>query len=117
MTKNDYLRLAKLCDALTLKRPLLVAAALNRCLPSEDEDGNDIMAPVPDAVAACAFEACERMIDEWLAERQHRPTRETLKTLQKSERMKERGAEQVARMNEAKALSGNMGGRPKKVKP
>jgi len=117
MTKDDYKGLSALICALLPKLPLIRAAASGQTLVSEDHDGNEVQALVPDAVAAKAFTDCERRIDEWLASRQNRPTRETLKTLEKSERMKERGAAQVAAMNAAKAKSGNKGGRPKKVKP
>ena len=116
MTKEDYSYLSGLINLLIRKHPMIRAAATGQKLASEDKKGNPTLEVVPDKVAAEAFEACERCIDEWLSSRQNRPTRETLKTLQKSERMKERGAEQVARMNEAKAKSGNKGGRPKKVK-
>lgn len=117
MTKDDCKGLSALICALLPKLPLIRAAASGQKLASEDDDGNETSALVPDAVAAKAFEDCERRIDAWLAGRQNRPTRETLKTLEKSERMKERGTAQVAAMNAAKAKSGNKGGRPKKVKP
>jgi hypothetical protein len=114
MTKNDYKKLSALLCVLTYKHPLIRAAANGQELAGDDE-GQEVA--IPGQSSAAAFEECERRMDKWLAERQNRPTRETLKTLQKSEKMKERGAAQVALMNEAKAKSGNVGGRPKKVKP
>ena len=117
MTKDDCKKLSALISTLIRKHPMIWAAAYDRKLVSEDENGVETRTQISPADAAKAFEECETMIDEWLASRQNRPTRETLKTLEKSERMKERGAAQVAAMNEAKAKSGKVGGRPPKVKP
>lgn len=91
MTKEDYSYLSGLISLLIRKHPMIRAAASGQKLASEDDKGNPTLEVIP--------------------------TRETLKTLEKSERMKNSGSAQVLLMNLAKARSGNKGGRPKKVKP
>ena len=106
MTKDDYRRLSSLLCLLTRKHPLIRAAANGQQLPGDDA-GEEVQ--IIGQTAAAAFAECEAKIDEWLASRQSRPTaRETAKTAAKQSKIA-----RLALANEAKAKSGNLGGRPK----